>query len=113
MNNSYKSNHKKFKKKNKSIYDTFPKKKSEKSLCEPCLGITPDITLGCPIITALGNSEICIENYKNIIEYNESIIKIHTKSCRIVINGKNLKIGYFTDDEMRITGRISCIEYIL
>lgn len=67
---------------------------------------------GAPIVTALGRNEVCIENYKGILEYNSALIKILTKIGCIHIEGKNLNISYFTNDEMKITGMIFSINYV-
>jgi sporulation protein YqfC len=75
------------------------------------LHLPADILAGAPIITATGRNELCLENYKGIIEYNGNLIKVQTKACRICIEGKQLNILYFTEDEMRITGYIQAIYY--
>lgn len=122
MNRKYKSTHNDFKKKNKkTIYDKFQltKKKELKEEKEPYLmtlsnrlNLPGDILAGAPILTATGRSELCIENYKGIIEYNSNIIKVQTKICKICVEGTNLNIDYFTNDEMRISGTIKTINYI-
>ena len=70
-----------------------------------------DVVLGIPLLTALGNSEIQIENYGGIIEYTDCLVRIRTKTGNINIKGKNLHMEYYTNDEMKIQGRISSIEY--
>ena len=121
MEQKLKSNHKRFKKKQeKAIYSKFENKSKQRvelekqsyleSLSEN-LKLPPDILCSVPVLTATGTSQICLENYKGIIEYTGEIIRIQAKNCRIHIEGKNLNIDYFTDDEMRISGKISRIEY--
>lgn len=121
MGKRLKSNHKYFKKKSKkTIYSQFENaKKSNQAermtILEALsnnIGLPADILAGAPIITATGRNELLIENYKGIIEYNGNIIKVQTKLCRIVIEGTNLNIIYFTNDEMRINGIIHSIQYI-
>lgn len=120
MKDHLKSSHNKFKKENKNkLYQGLNKKKKEKeyqklSYLEELssrLHLPSDILAGAPIITATGRNEICLENYKGIIEYNGNLIKVQTKVCRICIEGKQLNILYFTEDEMRITGYIQAIYY--
>lgn len=121
MSQRIKSHHKKFKEKsNKEIYGQLErdKKKENKErmtyleTISAKLKLPSDLLAGAPIITAIGRNEICIENYKGILEYNHSYIKILTKIGRIKIEGKNLSIAYFTNDEMKITGIIHTIDYI-
>lgn len=116
-----KSSHKKFKlKSNKELYNNIDKtKKKEEAeratyleILSSQLKLPSDVLAGAPIITALGRSEVCIENYKGILEYNNTLIKILTKIGNLHIEGKNLTISYFTNDEMKITGVIHNISYV-
>ena len=75
------------------------------------LNIPQDISDGLPIVTVTGKNEIYVENYKGIIEYGKSCIKIQTKVCRVTFSGKNLEIVYYTNVDMKITGDIESICY--
>ncbi len=120
MGKGLKSSHKKFIKDSKdTLYkgiDTKKKKNINKaSYLEELsdhLNLPTDILAGAPIITATGRNEICLENYKGIIEYNGSLVKVQAKACKICIEGSKLNILYFTEDEMRIVGYIKAIHYI-
>lgn len=70
-----------------------------------------DVVLGASIVTMTGNSEVCIENYRGIIEYTDVLVRVQTKTCQIRIHGKHLQVEYYTSDEMKITGRICSLEY--
>lgn len=70
-----------------------------------------DVVLGASVLTVLGSNEACIENYRGIIEYTDTLIRIQTKDKQIRIHGKRLQIEYYTNDEMKIKGYISSIEY--
>lgn len=118
--NRIKSSHEKFKKDSKNtLYRGFEKKKKDNPYQKQTyleqlsnrLHLPADILAGAPIITATGRNELCLENYKGIIEFNGNLIKVQTKLCRICIEGKHLNILYFTEDEMRITGYIQAIYY--
>ena len=65
-----------------------------------------DVVMGASDITITGRNEICIENYRGILEYTDLLIRVQTKSGQIRLSGKNLQIEYYTNDEMKITGRI-------
>lgn len=77
------------------------------------LDIPKDILYGAVIVTAMGPYEAYIENYKGIMEYTDSKIRIQTKNCRLEIIGKQLLIAYYTNEEMKITGIIQAINYEL
>lgn len=70
-----------------------------------------DVVMGASVITILGTNEICIENYRGIIEYTECLVRIQTKNRQIRLTGKNLQIEYYTNDEMKITGSICSLEF--
>lgn len=121
VNRNLKSNHKKIKmKSNKEIYDKITKsKKQEKAerasyleILSSQLKLPSDMLADAPIVTAFGRNEVCVENYKGILEYNNARIKILTKIGSIHIEGKNLNISYFTNDEMKISGMIQSINYL-
>ena len=65
-----------------------------------------DVVLGAAVVTIIGAGEVCIENYRGIIEYTDVLIRVQTKGYQIKLQGKHLQIEYYTNDEMKITGRI-------
>lgn len=75
------------------------------------LNMTEDILAKAPIVMGYGRHRFCVENYRNIIEYTNDIVRIQTKTCRIHIIGENLIIAYFRDDGMCVMGNINSIEY--
>lgn len=70
-----------------------------------------DVVLGVPIVTIIGEYEVYIENYRGIIEYTDALIRIKVKDGQIKITGKRLQIGYYTNEDMQINGKIERIEY--
>ena len=75
------------------------------------LELPKDFLLGEAIITVTGRRELLIENYKGILNYEDSFIKIQAKNCRILITGRRLSIDYYTNEEMKITGFFEQIQY--
>ena len=70
-----------------------------------------DVMLGIPIVTITGQLEVNVENYRGILEYTDNLIRISCRQGHIRITGKNLKIAYYTNYEMKITGRVEKVEY--
>ena len=64
-----------------------------------------DVVLGIP------NVEIRIENYRGLIEYTDQLVRVQTKIGQIRITGKHLQVDSYTNDDMKITGKIQNIEY--
>ena len=53
-----------------------------------------DVIMGMPVLTILGKNELCLENYRGIIEYTDSLVRIQTKTGQIRIFGKNLEFPF-------------------
>lgn len=70
-----------------------------------------DVVLGMPVLTITGQLEMSIENYRGILEYTDVLVRIQTKIGQLRISGKKLQVAYYTNDEMKVTGRIESIEY--
>lgn len=75
------------------------------------LQLPKDISCGAAIVTVTGRRELVLENYKGIIAYDEDCIRIQTKDCKVIIAGCRLKVDYYTNEEMKITGLIQQICY--
>ena len=75
------------------------------------LELPKDFLLGEAIVTVTGRKELLIENYKGILNYEDSFIKIQAKNCRVIIIGRHLSIDYYTNEEMKITGFFEQIQY--
>lgn len=82
-----------------------------KSKLSDAAGMPKDVVLGMPVVTITGREELCIENYRGIIEYTEELIRVQTKAGQIRVNGKRMQIEYYTNDEMKINGRIASLEF--
>ncbi len=76
------------------------------------LKLPKEVLLGASVLHVTGQYEIYIENYKNIIEYTDTLIKLQGKTCKMYITGKNLHIEYFNNEDMKIKGRFKNIEFI-
>ena len=83
----------------------------EKEQFASAASMPKDVVMKAAVLTALGNFEVCIENYRGITEYTECLVRVQTKGGQIRLTGKRLKVEYYTNDEMKITGKIECIEF--
>lgn len=62
-------------------------------------------------LTITGFDEILIENYKNILEYQDVLIKLNTFEGCITIYGFNLRLEQLTDEDIKVKGKIDTIEF--
>ncbi len=87
------------------------KKGRMKSKIVEGLALPKDLMLGASSLQVFGNSEIYIENYLGIIEYDTECIKIKTKEGSVEIEGSCLCICYYSCEEMKISGTLHKISY--
>ncbi len=76
------------------------------------LELPKDVMLGAVLLHLTGQSQVEIENFKNIISFSENQIQLAVKNGKIEINGQGLDIVYYSYDELKITGKIHNINYI-
>lgn len=70
-----------------------------------------DVIMGLPLIHLTGQCELCIENYRGILEYTQEMIRVKSKAGVIRITGKRMCVEYYMNDEMKVTGRIRKVEF--
>ena len=76
------------------------------------LQLPKDILRGDMRITLTGNREVWIENYKGLLEYTSQSIVLQGKNCKVQFEGKCLNVEYYTNEDMKLTGRIMSIKYL-
>lgn len=76
------------------------------------LQLPKDVCLGALRVTLTGNCEAWIENYRGILEYTEKEILLQGKNGQVCFEGNRLSIDYYTNEDMRISGCISCVRYL-
>ena len=86
------------------------KTKTEKLI--ETLQLPQDILCGEIRLTITGNREIWIENYKGLLECTNTNILIQAKNHKLLVEGKALNIDYYTNEDMKISGRILGIKYL-
>ncbi|MCL2049910.1 MAG: sporulation protein YqfC [Defluviitaleaceae bacterium] len=75
------------------------------------LSLPKEIALDMPLMTATGRNEISIENYKNLLEFTETKIRIHTREGIMTIEGERLRLRQITTENVLVHGLISGIKY--
>ena len=87
------------------------KKQRKYSKLDNLLEIPREVASSDIKITLIGFNEILIENYKNILEYQDILIKVNTFEGAITIYGFNLKLEEMTDEDIKVIGKIDTIEF--
>lgn len=86
--------------------------KSKTDMIMESLQLPKDIVRGDMRITLTGNREVWIENYKGILEYSDEAILLQGKGCKVQFEGRRLTIDYYTNEDMKLTGKITGIKYL-
>ena len=70
------------------------------------LKLPADVECSDTRIIMIGTRTLKIENYRSILVYSETTIKIQAIQQIVIIDGSGMKIRYYDQDEMEIQGRI-------
>ena len=81
-----------------------------KQIIDTCQ-LPKDVLVGAAMISMTGNTELLIENFKNIVKYQPELLILQCKKNQIHIAGKNLIIELYTNEEIKIKGYISEIKF--
>ena len=87
------------------------RQKMRQSRFEELLEIPQEISSEKPKLTLMGFEELLVENYKNILEYQDFYIRLSTHIGIININGFELNLNEMTNDDILITGKIEGIDF--
>ena len=86
-------------------------KESGKELFVESLKLPKDMMMGAFMLSMTGNREAFIENYRGILEYTDTCILLQTKTGQVRFEGTNLVIEYYTNEDMKISGRIASVMF--
>ena len=70
------------------------------------LSLPKEIALNLPLVSAIGRDEVNIENYKNLIEFTDTKVRINTSAGALTIEGQRLVLKQVTTEHLLITGKI-------
>ena len=87
-------------------------KKNPKEVLIKGLSLPRDVIFGDFIITLTGNQEVLIENYRGILSYDDNQICIQGNHVTLKICGSHLTVDYYSQEAMKILGRIERLEYV-
>ena len=87
------------------------KRKSENTfrILSELLKLPTDVTCGDTRVVMIGRSKVRVENYRGILVYEENVIKVQAMNLIVRVEGKQLQIRYYDQDEMEIVGRIELV----
>ena len=69
-----------------------------------------DVFLGELMVSVVGRRSVYVENYRSILFYTDTMLKLQGKNCKLKVCGHHLMIEYYTGEEMKINGVIESVE---
>ena len=75
------------------------------------LELPTEVVADKPKVVTVGKNEVYIENYKGIIEFVKTLVKVNTSNGIITITGNDLSIKEITSEDIVIKGDIENIDY--
>lgn len=75
------------------------------------LSLPEEVLRPCTVVTAVGQTEITVEGHGGIIGYETDRISIRTGKNRLAIEGKNLVVDYYHNEELKVVGCIRIIHW--
>ena len=69
-----------------------------------------DVFLGELGVSLIGRRAVYVENYRSILFYTDTRLKLQGKDCKLTVTGKRLFVEYYTGDNMKVTGLIESVE---
>ncbi len=88
-----------------------PREKIRRKIAE-ALELPKDVTLNVPRLTMIGTSNLIIENYKGIIEYERDKIRVNTSIGIISITGEGMIIREITSEDIMVEGEINSLIFM-
>lgn len=77
------------------------------------LELPKEVAFNLPVIQVTGAEDICISNYKGLIEYSDQVVRVSTSCGSLRLEGKALVLVRVTAESLVITGRIKKIELMV
>ena len=75
------------------------------------LSLPKEIALDLPLLMATGRDELNIENFKNLVEFTDTKIRIQTRAGMLTVEGTGLKLKQITTENIFISGKIKGIQW--
>ena len=88
------------------------KKESASERIAKALDMPLDVMCDVPRIEIMGNSGVVVENFRGILDYNETCLKVNTTIGIAEISGENIIIESITDEAVTVKGSFVGMRFI-
>ena len=70
-----------------------------------------NVILGDVLLHFTGPYEVVAENFRSLLIYTDTYVKIKAAGCMVVFKGLHLEIETYTEDALKIKGQIRSVEF--
>lgn len=91
--------------------DSAQKIKTRREAYAGLMNVVPEFAKGNIFINVIGQREVFIENYQSILSYTCQQLILRSRSNIVQISGSNLRITYYNDTDLWLTGEIVSIVF--
>lgn len=78
---------------------------------ESALDLSEGVLRDAANITLYGTSLIEVDNFKGLLDFSKSSLRINTTDTILRIDGINLEITYMTDESISVKGTIKSVSF--
>lgn len=96
--------HKKLRREKEKGFNKYKRRPAPPHTYEEAKNLKAETSL--PMVTMRAGLWVHVENYGTMTLYENERIKLAGKQWRMSIEGKHLKIVYFTEDDLLVSGHI-------
>lgn len=83
----------------------------QKKAVVTALGLPEDVFLGEMLLSMTGNASAVVENYRSIVFFSDTVLKLQGKNARMTVTGRGLSIAYYDREQLKVTGQICAVEF--
>lgn len=83
----------------------------QKKTVVSALRLPEDVFLGEMLLYLTGSRSAVVENYRSILFFSDTVLKIQGKHSRLIICGKGLTIAYYDREQLKVCGQIQSTEF--
>ncbi len=92
--------------------DKFGKSQERRTRMAELFDLPADLVAGLAHMELLGDREFFLEGHEGILSYSDEQIDVSTGALVVRVRGMGMELRSMTADEVRIRGRIDCVEFV-
>ena len=83
----------------------------QKKAIVSALHLPEDVVLGEMLLYFTGSRAAVVENYRSIVLFTDTVLKLQGKTTKLTVTGKNFSIEYYDKEQLKLTGQIRSAEF--